>query len=112
MVGRSKSRAKWVKERLLLSLFQNIAMEKDVKGIKVLIIDDKEREAEAIADWLEPLGCVVNAAYSGVEGLTLAKTQHPDVIILDIIMSTEDEGFRVLKELRAVPVTRSIPVVI
>lgn len=83
-----------------------------MQGRKILVIEDKAKEAEAIADWLEPLGCKVRAAYSGASGLAAARMEHPDVIVLDIIMAEEDEGFQVLKALQGDPVTRSIPVVV
>jgi two-component system alkaline phosphatase synthesis response regulator PhoP len=83
-----------------------------MKGKHILIIEDNERQAEAISDWLEPLQYRVAWADSGSAGLKAANTNHPDVIILDIVMSSEDEGFQVLKGLRANQATRDIPVVV
>jgi DNA-binding response OmpR family regulator len=83
-----------------------------MKGKRILIVEDNRREAEAIDDWLTPLGCIVTQTHSGASGLAAVKKSPPDVIVLDIIMAEEDEGFEVLKGLRADPATRVIPVVV
>ncbi|HEU5101920.1 MAG TPA: response regulator transcription factor [Roseiflexaceae bacterium] len=83
-----------------------------MKGKHILIIEDNQRQAEAMSDWLEPLEYRVTSVHSGRAGLVVAKTDHPDVIVLDIIMSSENEGFQVLKGLRANQATRDIPVVV
>lgn len=54
---------------------------------------------------LEPL-----VANEGETGLTTAKKEHPDLILLDILLPKMD-GFAVLEELKRDPNTRDIPVV-
>lgn len=83
-----------------------------MRGKKILLIEDNEKEAEAIADFLEPIGAVIQHTPTGDAGLAAAKADRPDAIILDIRLATEDEGFRVLRALRDDPATRSIPVVV
>jgi threonine synthase len=53
----------------------------------------------------------VAGALSGSEGVHAARTQQPDVIILDLLMP-ETDGFEVVERLRAEPTTADIPIVI
>ena len=50
------------------------------------------------------------AAYGGFEGLEKARTESPDLIILDVMMPDKD-GFQVAKELAAEDKTKAIPLV-
>ena len=78
---------------------------------RILIIDDEDdiREIaqfslEAVRDWQ------VLTARSGKEGLTRAGVERPDAILLDVMMPDLD-GPATLQQLRADPVTQSIPVI-
>ena len=53
----------------------------------------------------------VSEASNAEEGLRRARTEHPDVIVLDLVMPGIG-GQATLAELRADPITRNIPVVI
>ena len=55
-------------------------------------------------------GYSVITATNGTDAIALAKSQHPDIIILDIIMP-EMEGGEVAAELKEHPSTRNIPVI-
>ncbi len=60
---------------------------------------------------LEPVGYTVLTARSGEEGVALARSELPDVVLLDLVMP-EVDGFTVVEQLKDDPVTRSIPIVI
>lgn len=77
---------------------------------RVLIVDDDPDLVEAVSMLLEAEKMVPLAAYGGIEGLEKAKTEHPDLIILDVMMPDKD-GFAVAKELAADEKLRRIPVV-
>lgn len=66
---------------------------------KVLIVEDDEDMREALVDKFSGSGFEVDMAGDGVEGLEKALKDHPDLIILDIIMPRMD-GVEVLKKLR------------
>lgn len=66
---------------------------------KVLIIEDNAFTRRLIKDKFTDEGFTVVIAKDGEEGLSLAKSEHPDVILLDIIMPKMD-GVTMLQMLR------------
>ncbi len=79
--------------------------------LKVLVVDDEPDAVELIASMIEPAGFDVLRAYGGQEGLDIAFGEHPDVLVLDLMMPVVS-GFEVLSRLRANPETKNIPVII
>lgn len=77
---------------------------------KLLLIEDSESESDQIRSALERLGYSVQCAHSGVEGLRLARTEHPDLVLLDVVMSDVD-GFAVCRWLKMNAETRDCPVI-
>jgi two-component system alkaline phosphatase synthesis response regulator PhoP len=78
----------------------------------VLIIDDDSDYVRAIQALLESSGYKVRSATNGRDGLQLAKTLEPDMILLDVMMSERTEGFFVLQEMRRVPALSKTPIVV
>lgn len=78
---------------------------------RVLIVDDNEIERYALRQFLPSSSFDVTEASGGYEGLRLARQSHPDVIFLDLAMP-DVHGLEVLKMLKAIEETRSIPVVL
>jgi DNA-binding response OmpR family regulator len=76
----------------------------------LLLIDDSEAQSGQIKATLERLGYSVTCARSGVEGLKLARTGHPDLVLLDVVMADID-GFAVCRWLKMNADTREIPVI-
>jgi len=77
---------------------------------KILIIDDEENFCRALKKGIEMRSTFhVLTATRGGAGIRLAKTQKPDIILLDIMMS-DMAGNDVAKELSESPITASIPV--
>lgn len=68
---------------------------------KILIIDDDPDIVEAMRMPLEASAYIVITAGNGKEGLQRAKDETPDLIILDVMMETDTEGFHVAYELRS-----------
>ena len=67
---------------------------------KILIIDDDPDIVEAMRMPLEANSYNVVTASNGKEGLKMAKEEIPDLIILDVMMETDTEGFHVAYALR------------
>jgi CheY-like chemotaxis protein len=77
----------------------------------ILLIDDEETIQEVVQMGIEiEVGWDVLIAASGLEGITVAETQQPDAILLDVMMPDLD-GISTLSELKANDKTRSIPVI-
>ncbi len=77
----------------------------------VLVIDDDRAATDLIQVILENEGYKVLKAYQGKEGVDLATRERPDLIILDLIMP-ETSGFNVAYQLKQIPATRAIPIII
>ncbi len=77
----------------------------------ILVIDDDIDLVEVIRMTLENEGYRVIDAQTGERGLELARQEHPDVILLDVMMNDIDEGFQVAYRLRGDRGTADIPIV-
>ncbi|HTY60381.1 MAG TPA: response regulator [Bacteroidota bacterium] len=77
----------------------------------VLIIDDDKAATDLIHVMLENEGYRVFKAFQGKEGVEIATRERPDLIILDLIMP-ETSGFNVAYQLKQIPATRDIPIII
>ena len=77
---------------------------------KILIIDDNPDICLVVRELLQKEVYEVLIATNGKEGLKIASSHKPDLILLDITMPKMD-GFAVLSELKKAPKTLSIPVV-
>ncbi len=77
---------------------------------QVLVIEDSPIQATMIRRQLERGGYGVLLAKDGGEGLVLARTRQPDLILLDIVMPVLD-GYAVIELLKADPCTRELPVI-
>ncbi|MEA1963249.1 MAG: response regulator [Patescibacteria group bacterium] len=77
---------------------------------KILICEDDAMIGGMYKTKLEQEGYVVLLADNGASGLSMALSQKPDLILLDIIMPQLD-GFSVLQELRSSAKTKKTPVI-
>jgi len=77
---------------------------------RVLVVDDERHIVRLIQVNLEREGYQVLTAFDGKDGLQKAKTERPDLVVLDVMMPYMD-GFEVLKSMKADPVTAEIPVI-
>jgi len=78
---------------------------------KILLVDDDPDLVNAVRMILEAKNFEVAAAYGGVEGLQRARTENPDLIVLDVMMPDKD-GYAVCKELKSDPQLSRIPVLL
>ena len=53
---------------------------------KILIVDDVPANIQLLSNWLEPLGFEIAKATNGKEGLALARSFHPDAMLVDLLM--------------------------
>jgi two-component system, OmpR family, alkaline phosphatase synthesis response regulator PhoP len=79
---------------------------------KVLMIDDDPEFVEAISNLLDAKGYNVHTASNGKEGVERAKAENPDLILLDVMMTTKNEGFNVARELHDDQMLKDTPIII
>jgi len=77
---------------------------------KILLVDDDPDFVEATRTVLESVPYEVVVAYDGDEGLEKVQEEKPDLILLDIIMPTQD-GFHVCEKLKSDPELWDIPII-
>lgn len=77
---------------------------------KVLVVDDQPHIVRLIQVNLEKEGLQVSTAGDGVEGLEKIRDEHPDLVILDVIMPRKD-GFQVLRDIKGDEALADIPVI-
>jgi CheY-like chemotaxis protein/MinD-like ATPase involved in chromosome partitioning or flagellar assembly len=78
-------------------------------GEKILIVDDDADTVKFISMILTRLGYDIVAALSGQQALELARTESPDLIVLDVMMPGLD-GYEVARILRQYPETATTPI--
>lgn len=78
---------------------------------KILIIEDDITLRKTLADFLDVEKFSVMTASDGEEGVHVAKSGLPDVILLDIILPKKN-GYEVIEELKKDKKTRDIPIIL
>lgn len=79
--------------------------------LRVLIIDDSPTEVYKLTTILEKNGYSVDVAETGEMGLNMAKTNPPDLILMDVVMPGLN-GFQATRQLSRAQETTNVPVVI
>lgn len=77
----------------------------------VLIVDDSPTDQHALSQALQKHGFDTLIASEGREAIAIAEREHPDVILMDIVMPGMN-GFQATRHLSRNPATASIPIVI
>lgn len=78
---------------------------------KILIVDDSPTEIHVLSTILESNGYQVVTADSGESGVSVAKDELPDLVLMDVVMPGLN-GFQATRQLKKDPATAHIPVVI
>ncbi len=79
--------------------------------MNILIVDDDREITRAIGLRLGKAGFETRVAYDGLEGFTMAQSDRPDAIVMDLRMPVMD-GFTMLERLQNSVLTRNIPAII
>lgn len=79
---------------------------------KILIVDDQPEIRELVDVTLRIGDYAIWQAASGDQALIVARAEHPDLILLDVMMPTSSiDGFEVCRQLKSDPATRDISIV-
>ncbi len=76
----------------------------------ILIIDDDPDYSQAIKEMLEKNGYQVDTASNSTLGLKKLENNKPDLILLDVMMITRDEGFNFARKLKKDEKYKKIPI--
>lgn len=77
---------------------------------KILLVEDNEDNRDMLSRRLERKGFIVSLAVDGEDGLNKAKTELPDLILMDMSLPVMD-GWEATQTLKKIPETTNIPVI-
>jgi CheY-like chemotaxis protein len=77
---------------------------------KILVVEDNEENRDSLSRRLQRRGYDVVIASDGKEGVALAQSEKPDVILMDLNMP-ELDGWEATRQIKAASETRTIPVI-
>ncbi len=80
-------------------------------GADILIIDDDRDLVNSMRIILESKSYRVRVAHNGKEGYQRIQEKVPDLIVLDVMMTTDTEGFDLAHKLRNNPLYKELPIV-
>ena len=82
----------------------------DIRGSKVLVVDDNPQNTELVSAYLETLPVEVATAVDGVEAMEQAERFRPDLVLLDVMMPRMS-GFEVCQKIKQNPALRDTVVI-
>ncbi|HYH08971.1 MAG TPA: ATP-binding protein [Thermoanaerobaculia bacterium] len=83
----------------------------ETRRLRILVIDDDETARYTVASFAKRPGTEILEAENGLAGIGRAQTDHPDVVLLDLMMPGVG-GHEVLQRLKSDPLTAPVPVII
>jgi two-component system cell cycle response regulator DivK len=78
--------------------------------LKLLIIEDNEMNRDLLSRRLQRRGYEVILAVDGQQGVEIARSETPDLILMDMALPVVD-GWEATRLLKSIPQTRSIPII-
>ena len=80
--------------------------------MRILVVEDQDSIRRMIEALVQARGYQVTAVSSGAKAIDVAMTDAPDIVLLDLNLPGQYDGFDVCQRLRSDPGTRHVPVVI
>ena len=77
---------------------------------KILLVEDNEMNRDMLSRRLKRKGYDVVSATDGARGITMAQSEAPDLILMDISLPVMD-GLQATRQLKALPDTQAIPII-
>ncbi len=100
-----------VEKNVLLSSLGRMREMTDITNPKILIVDDEAAIVELMVSMIENNGYEVSRAYGGREAIEKTVNEHPDALILDLMMPGTS-GFDVIRALKRNPDSVDIPIIV
>jgi DNA-binding response OmpR family regulator len=80
--------------------------------MRILVVEDQDSIRRMIEALVQARGYQVTAVSTGAKAIDVALTDAPDIVLLDLNLPGQYDGFDVCQRLRSDPGTRTVPVVI
>src|SRR5262245_42371727 len=80
--------------------------------MRILVVEDQDSIRRMIEALVQARGYEVTAVASGTKAVDVASTTPPDLVLLDLNLPGQFDGFEVCRRLRADATTKKVPVVI
>jgi len=77
---------------------------------RILVVEDTEDNRQIIRDLLSSVGYELIEAADGAEGVAMAQSQRPDLILMDIQLPQMD-GYEATRRIRAIPDLARVPII-
>jgi len=77
---------------------------------KILLVEDNEMNRDMLSRRLERRGYTVVMAEDGAKGVALARSDSPDIILMDMSLPVVD-GWEATRQIKAAPETKGIPII-
>jgi two-component system, cell cycle response regulator DivK len=77
---------------------------------KILLVEDNEMNRDMLSRRLQRRGYEIVVAVDGAQGVAMANSEHPDLILMDMSLPIMD-GWEATKSIKANPDTKSIPII-
>jgi two-component system cell cycle response regulator DivK len=77
---------------------------------RILVVEDTEDNRQIIRDLLSSVGYELIEATDGAEGVALAQSHHPDLILMDIQLPQID-GYEATRQIRAISELAQVPII-
>lgn len=87
-----------------------VAGQVDIRGCRVLVVDDNPQNTELVQAYLESLPVEIATAADGVEAMSQAERFRPDLVLLDVMMPRMS-GFEVCQKIKQSPDLRDTVVI-
>ena len=96
--------------RVVLPVHVDEMMEAGLMGKRILVIEDTEDNRQIIRDLLTSFDYELIEAVDGAEGVAMAQTHRPDLILMDIQLPVID-GYEATRRIRAIPELARVPII-
>ena len=80
--------------------------------MRILVVEDQDSIRRMIEALVKARGYSVTAVANGAKAIDVATTDTPDLVLLDLMLPGQYDGFEVCERLRTDPATRDIPIVV
>ena len=77
---------------------------------RILVVEDQEDNRRILRDLLASAGYEMSEALTGEEGVAMARTHRPDLILMDVQLPKLD-GYEATRRIKADPALQSIPII-